>query len=637
MSAGPQAVQPERELGFDEFYGFAENSPINIMYCDREYVIRYLNPQSYKTLDRLRADLPIAPEQIVGQSIDIFHKNPSHQRGMLADDRNLPHKAIIGVGPEKLELLVTAVYDANRQYIGCQVTWDIVTDRLALERRSAQITSMMENAPVNVIYCDLDFNIQYVNPASVQTLRKIEQHLPVSADQLVGTSIDVFHKNPTHQRRMLADDRNLPHRATISVGPEKLDLLVSAIYDENRHYIGAMVTWDVITKKLEQESHMAKMENMIENAPVNIMMADKEFNLTYLNPKSKETLRGIQHLLPKPVDQLVGQSIDIFHKNPVHQRTILADPKNLPHRAKIKLGNETLDLLVSPIYDNQGEYLGPMVTWDVITGKVVLVDKLTESASKLAAAAEELRATSEQLNAAAEETTAQTNSVAAAAEEVSQGVDSVATNTEEMTASIREIARNTNESSSMTQETQKEAVSTTTIIKQLGVSSKEIGNVIKVISSIAQQTNLLALNATIEAARAGDAGRGFSVVANEVKELAKQTASATEEITDKIGAIQSDTKGAVGAIDRIGESIEKLNNFAEAIAAAIDEQLATTGEVARVVQGSTEGVRSIASNVRQVAEAAQNTSNGAGQLVDVAKSLSELAAGIGELVNMIEV
>ena len=190
---------------------------------------------------------------------------------------------------------------------------------------------------------------------------------------------------------------------------------------------------------------------------------------------------------------------------------------------------------------------------------------------------------------------------------------------------------------SETGQTKKQADSTNKTIEQLGTSSQEIGNVIKVISSIAQQTNLLALNATIEAARAGDAGKGFAVVANEVKELAKQTANATEEITQKIGAIQSDTSGAVEAIRIISDSIDNLNGIASSIAASVEEQMSTTNEVARVVQESNQGVRNITETVKDVSDAAKSTSEGSVQLVEAAKGLLNLSEKMQALVKGIKI
>jgi len=126
------------------------------------------------------------------------------------------------------------------------------------------------------------------------------------------------------------------------VGPETLDLLVSPIYDDNNVYLGPMVTWEIITKKLEGEREMARINSMMENSPINVMYADRDLNIQYLNPASKKTLKKLEHLLPISVDQMMGQNIDIFHKNPSHQRNLLSDPTNLPRQANIKLGDETI-------------------------------------------------------------------------------------------------------------------------------------------------------------------------------------------------------------------------------------------------------------------------------------------------------
>ena len=499
----------------------------------------------------------------------------------------------------------------------------------------SHFSSMLESAPFNVMYCDLDLVITYINPQSITTLKKLEQHLPIRVEQILGSKIDVFHKIPAHQRKLLSDDRNLPLRSTIDVGPEKLDLWVAPIYDEAKKYKGALVTWDIVTKRIENEKKVAMIQSMVEAAPVNILMADRDLKLTFMNPASIRTLRTIEKLLPKPVDQLMGQSIDIFHKVPEVQRRLLADDRNLPHRAKIRLGAETLDLLVSAIYDDKKAYIGPMVTWSVITQKENLIIALEETASSLAAASSELSATARQMEGACGRSNVETGTAASSSQEISRGVQIVATNMEEMGASIKEIARSSSEAANMANEALSRAHETNATITQLGISSQEIGNVIKVISSIAQQTNLLALNATIEAARAGDAGRGFAVVANEVKELAKQTAKATEDITNKIGALQKDSGAAVEAIGSIGQNIEKLNRIATSIAAAVEEQNATTNEVARVVQDSARGVVSIAETVKNLSKSAAETSNGASQTLEAATSLAVIAEKLRTLVTTI--
>src|SRR5690606_879202 len=162
-------------------------------------------------------------------------------------------------------------------------------------------------------------------------------------------------------------------------------------------------------------------------------------------------------------------------------------------------------------------------------------------------------------------------------------------------------------------------------------SSQEVGGVIKVISSIAQQTNLLALNATIEAARAGEAGKGFAVVANEVKELAKQTAKATDDITNKIGAIQSDTRSAIEAIGGISQAVEKLNGISGVIAAAVEEQTATTNEISRVVVQSKRGVESITGNIKLVSLAAGESHTSSTQTLEASRELAQLAEKLTQL------
>ena len=620
-----------------ESMSMLENAPVNVLYADLNFVVTYVNPKSLETLTTIEKLLPVPANKVQGAIIDVFHKNPAHQRKLLSSDKNLPHRAIIQVGPEKLDLLVSAIYDLDKKFIGTMVTWDIVTQKLQNELNLARIQSMTENSPINILYCDRDFNIQFVNPKSKETLKTLEKYMPITVDKLMGISIDVFHKKPDHQRRLVGDDRNLPIRSIIQLGPEKLDLLVTAIYDQSKKYIGAMVTWDVVTKKLALENDLARINSMIENAPINIMCADLEFDIKYMNPATIKTLRTLEKLLPKPVDQLLGQKIDIFHKNPDHQRRITKDDRQLPMRSKIRLGPETLSLLVAPMYNSNKEYIGPMVTWEVVTNQVLLQTDISEASRHLSAAAAELNATATQMTANAGKTTKEANQVAGSSEEVARGVQTVATNTEEMTASINEIARNANEAASAANTTVRQAESTNTTITKLGVSSQEIGNVIKVISSIAQQTNLLALNATIEAARAGDAGRGFAVVANEVKELAKQTAQATEDITNRIGVIQGDASTAVEAIGGITESIRKLNGIASAIAASVEEQQATTNEVARVIQESSKGIQSISESVKTVSTASSETASGANQVLDAAKSLGQLAERLEALVKKIEV
>jgi methyl-accepting chemotaxis protein len=256
-----------------------------------------------------------------------------------------------------------------------------------------------------------------------------------------------------------------------------------------------------------------------------------------------------------------------------------------------------------------------------------LADKFEASVGgvveSVTSAATELQATAQSLSATAEETSQQSNAVAAASEQMTQNVQTVASATEELSSSIREIGNQVTESTRIVGTAVTQADDTNAKVKTLAEAAQKIGDVVTLINEIAAQTNLLALNATIEAARAGEAGKGFAVVASEVKNLATQTAKATEEIAGQVRAIQEATGTSAQAIDSISQTINRVNEISTAIASAVEEQGAATQEIARNVQEASTGTSEVTNNIAGVTQASQQTSAGSTQVLSAASELAK--------------
>lgn len=257
-----------------------------------------------------------------------------------------------------------------------------------------------------------------------------------------------------------------------------------------------------------------------------------------------------------------------------------------------------------------------------VTAKVKLGGDVQNVTTVVSASAAQLQASAQQMSASAEQTLRQARAVAAAAEQATRNVQTVASSTEELTSSIREIAARVQDASAISQAAVRQAASTSETMNKLGQSSQEIGHVVKVITSIAQQTNLLALNATIEAARAGEAGKGFAVVANEVKELARQTARATEEIGIKISGVQQDTALAVAAIKEIAGVIDRISGISTTIAGAVEEQNAATSEISRNVAEAARGTAEVSANIMNVTQVAEESGRTATSVKSASDQLS---------------
>lgn len=335
------------------------------------------------------------------------------------------------------------------------------------------------------------------------------------------------------------------------------------------------------------------------------------------------------------LEEIVGQNHSIFVEEVFRHSAAYQDFWNLLRngefqRAEYKrLGKNGKEIWIqatyNPILDRMGRVHKVVKFATDVTKQVQARMEMARIIDSLGVVAQELTASSRTMSANAEESAAQANIVSSASVDVSRSVQGVAAATEQMTSSISEISKNAAEAAHVAAGAVAIADSTNAIIAQLGASSGEIGKIVKVITTIAQQTNLLALNATIEAARAGEAGKGFAVVANEVKELAKATAKATEDISQKIEAIQNDTQRSVTAIGEISVVINRINDISTTIASAVEEQSVTTNEIGRNASEAAKGASDIASNIQSVASAVRDTTSGALDSQKTAGDLGMLA------------
>jgi len=438
---------------------------------------------------------------------------------------------------------------------------------------------ILDHVPVAVILCNVgDFRISYANPRSLELLGSIRHLTGIEPEMIVGTSIDVFHKNPQHQRRLLSDPGNLPFSTQINLGDEVLDLHITPVY-EGGVYAKAMLTWNVVTARVKADREARRLLRMLDEMPTAVMVCDPadDFRITYMNQTSRRTLKAVEQYLPVPVDRIVGQSVDIFHRHPEHQRRILSDPARLPFEADIRLGPEVLNLRVSAINDENGRSVAIMLTWSIVTATTRLAEYVTTVADEMGDAADRMHESAQTMARSVKTADAMACAASAAVEEIE--------------TSAGEISRQMNAAASAAATAVHETESSERLIGSLSDNAQSIGKIVQTIKRIAAQTHLLALNATIEAARAGAAGKGFTVVAGEVKILANQTAAATEQIAAQVEAIQSATGNAVSAFLRIGQVIRQINEASLTVSSAMEEQAAAAKEIVRSVAGVNDATR----------------------------------------------
>ncbi|WP_161317062.1 methyl-accepting chemotaxis protein [Alcanivorax sp. DP30] len=590
-------------------------------------------PQNYNGRDMVEAHKSL---NITAKSFDKVAEHLNETLLAVGVDEDLADQIMQAVAPLKEQIVNEPNTTQTNDYQSVDAALRDVDLETSVTDSLEGVKATLKSLQANVFVADTNLNIVYINPRANETLATISQPIyntfGVRVEEILNGHIHRFHRDPKRVEAILRSPKSMPHSADFNFGGVTLRTRINAVMTEEDKIAGYTVCWEDVTTELRQENEFRRVMNMVDQMPTNVFLCDRDLKIIYLNPSATVTMKKLEAHLPIKAHELLGANIDIFHKRPEHQRRILSDPSNLPYRARINIGDEKADLLVNAIYDAEGSYVGPMLTWEIVTEKVLLEERIRGTVEVLATSSEEMIATSDQMGSNAAITSREANSAVNTADDINENVQAVSTSIEEMGASIKEIAKNATDAARVADEAVSIAEGTNTTISSLGTSSAEIGKVIKVITGIAQQTNLLALNATIEAARAGDAGRGFAVVANEVKELAKETGRATEDIGQKIEAIQVDVKGAIEGIARISEVIHHISQVQGSIASAVEEQTITTNEMGRRVGDAAKGTNEVATNISGVAEAAKSTNAGVESMRQAAAELAKLSADLQTLV-----
>jgi methyl-accepting chemotaxis protein len=627
-----------------------EGSTAAFVMCDREFRITYMNPAARQLFTKHEAHFKaMFPKfelaTLVGTSIDVFHRDPSHQRRMLETASDMPRRVDIRVGPLTLEINATMMTDAQGKHVGNCLEWKDVTAARKAENEAAAMHSMAEGAGACIMIADAERRISYVNPSLRKMLQRYTENLrrkwpDFDPDRLVGQSIDIFHRDPSHQARIVRDQSRMPMSANINVAGLEFELTVSALTDAKGRYIGNAVEW------FDQNARAAyRREVQALATAAHEGRLDVRANVAGSEGVWAEMLTRVNEILDaftEPMTRILEAVRTISDAALEGRLDVRADVTVVGevHRPILVGLNALIDAFVAPMTEVQ-EQLGKVSTGDLTAyirsdfqgDHARLKEALNNTLDSLNQILAEVQTVAEQIASGASE-------VSASAQDLSGGAVRQASAVEEISASIGTMTEKTRQNAESAGEASRLALSAGELagagdrqmqammraMAEIDDSSHNISKIIKVIDEIAFQTNLLALNAAVEAARAGAHGKGFAVVADEVRNLAARSANAAKETTAMIeGSLQKVSQGTQIARDtavslsRIVESVNRVNALVADIASASSEQA--------------HGITQIDASLRDVDQVTQTNTTSAEESATAAEELSMQASRLSEMLQ----
>ncbi len=570
---------------------------------DRDFIVTYANDATMNLLDKYKAELSLAfpgfdSGKLMGICIDVFHKDPSHQRKLLDNPDNCPYQTDISIGHLIFSLNVTATMDAEGNYVGNALEWSDVTDTRKKELEVARLQSAVDGAQANLMICDTDLVITYANPSVIDMMAKRADALRVifpgfDAHNLVGQCIDQFHKNPAHQRQLLGNAANLPAQAEISVAGLEFSVNATAIVDHEGNLMGNMVEWGDIT---EQKDAEGQIQSLISNA----VQGELDTRI------DAATYSGFMKSLGEGINELMDAVVVPMQEA---QRVIKA----------LSTGDLTEVM--------EGEYSGEFAE---------LRDAISETNTVLSDMVEQIMNGSETILTSSDEIARGNADLSQRTEEQASSLEETASSMEEMTSTVKQNADNAREANQLAAAAREQAEKGGDVVQkavdamgEINTSSKKIADIIGVIDEIAFQTNLLALNAAVEAARAGEQGKGFAVVAAEVRNLAQRSAGAAKEIKGLINDSVERVDEGSKLVDESGKTLEEIVNGVKKVSDII-------AEIAAAAQEQSAGIEEVNKAITQMDEMTQQNAALVEEATAASESMNEEAKEMNELMDFFD-